>query len=153
MTANPDIFNLFLRIAIAGLLGLALGVEREFHHKAAGLRTNVLIGMGSALFTVTSTLLPGGDPARVAAQIVTGIGFLGAGAIIHRNGSVQGLTTATVIWMNAAVGMTAGAGHQWIACGVTALTIGVLVLTRPIEAWFDRRNPEPWPPDRTHPNP
>jgi putative Mg2+ transporter-C (MgtC) family protein len=146
VTINLGFPEIFLRIAVAALLGFVLGVEREFHHKAAGLRTNVLIGMGSAMFTIVSALMPGGDHARIAAQIVTGVGFLGAGAILHREGSVQGLTTASVIWMNAALGMTSGAGHPWIACGVTALVVGVLVLTRPVESWFDRRNKGPWPP-------
>jgi putative Mg2+ transporter-C (MgtC) family protein len=139
---NSPVFSaVFVRIAVAAALGLALGVEREFHRKAAGVRTNVLIAMGSALFTALSLLLPGptGDQSRVAAQIVTGVGFLGAGAIIHRNGGVQGLTTAAVIWMNAAVGMAAGAGHLMIATGVTAITIAVLILVRPVEGWLERR--------------
>lgn len=127
-------------MAVAAVLGFALGVEREFHHKPAGIRTNVLIGIGSAMFTVMSIIMPGGaDQTRIAAQIVTGVGFLGAGSILHRANRVEGLTTAAVIWMNAAVGMTSGAGHPGIACGATALAIGVLILVRPIESWFDKR--------------
>lgn len=138
---QPAVEEALVRIAVAGLLGFILGVEREFHHKAAGIRTNVLIAMGSALFTVLSIAIPGGggDQARIAAQIVTGVGFLGAGAILHREGAVQGLTTAAVIWMNAAVGMAAGVGKLVLAAGVTAIAVGVLTLIRPVEGWFDRR--------------
>lgn len=138
---TPTIQEVFIRIAVAAALGFALGVEREFHGKAAGIRTNILIAVGSALFTVVSLFIPGGngDQARVAAQIVTGVGFLGAGAILHKEGGVQGLTTAAVIWMNAAVGMAAGAGKLLIAAGVTGIAIGVLIAARPFETWFNRR--------------
>jgi putative Mg2+ transporter-C (MgtC) family protein len=128
------------RVAAAAVLGFALGLEREFHSKSAGLRTNILITIGSALFTVVSLLIASpGDRGRVAAQIVTGVGFLGAGAIMHKEGSVQGLTTAAVIWMNAAVGMAAAIGHIRTAAAVTALTIVILLALRPVEAWLAAR--------------
>src|SRR5258706_13392251 len=94
------------RLLLAAGLGAALGLEREYRQKPAGLRTNILIGLGAALFTILSTLM-GHDTDRVAAQIVTGIGFLGGGAILRRGSAVQGMTTAATIWVNAAIGMSA----------------------------------------------
>src|SRR5215468_12032217 len=96
------------RLLIAAGLSAAIGLEREYHQKPAGLRTNMLIGIGSALFTVLSlSFAQGGQGTsdRVAAQIATGIGFLGAGAILREEHSVHGLTTAATIWVNAAIGM------------------------------------------------
>jgi putative Mg2+ transporter-C (MgtC) family protein len=139
---TPTLFDAFVRIAVAAALGLTLGLEREFHHKAAGLRTNVLITIGAALFTLMSILLPGGpgDQARIAAQVVTGVGFLGAGAILHRSGDVLGLTTAAVIWTDAAVGMAAGAGYLRLAAGVTVIVLAVLLLALPLERFIERRS-------------
>src|ERR1044071_1722461 len=104
--------DIFLRLALAAGLGGAIGLEREFRHKPAGLRTNMLIALGSALFSVLSVEVgaAAGSPDRIAAQIVTGIGFLGAGAILRSGANVQGLTTAATIWVNAAIGMAAGLG-------------------------------------------
>jgi len=130
-----------LRLLLAAALGALLGVEREFRQKAAGLRTNMLIALGAALFTVVSQTLAGADGStdRVAAQIVTGIGFLGAGAILRGRSGVHGMTTAATIWVNAAIGMAAGAGQLAIAAAATAVTLIVLVVLPPIEAYFDRR--------------
>src|SRR5207253_1246753 len=109
-----------LRLFLAALLGSAVGLERELRDREAGLRTHLLVSLGSALFTVVSAygfhdfLVRGGtevrtDPTRIAAQIVTGIGFLGAGAIIRQGLSVRGLTTAATLWVVAAIGMAVGA--------------------------------------------
>src|SRR3982751_4148656 len=111
-----------LRLAIAAGLGGAVGFERELRDREAGIRTHLLVSLGSALFTIGSAygfheFLAGGgnivraDPSRIAAQIVTGIGFLGAGAIIREGLSVRGLTTAASLWIVAAIGMAAGAGY------------------------------------------
>ena len=140
----PSVSDLELiqRLLTAAVLSALLGLEREIKQKAAGLRTNILIGVGSALFTVMSYQLgePGtGDPARIAAQIVTGIGFLGAGAIIHRGGGVEGLTTAATIWVNAAVGVAAGGGEYHLAVIGTAITLMALLLLNPIERAIARR--------------
>jgi putative Mg2+ transporter-C (MgtC) family protein len=135
-------WELTQRLLLAALLGSILGVEREWRNKDAGLRTNILIAVGSALFTLMSIELPGpgtGDPGRVAAQIVTGIGFLGAGAIMQRNGGVQGLTTAATIWVNAAVGVAAGGGEYHLAIIATMVTVGVLLVLQPIEKYLDHR--------------
>ena len=133
--------DLTLRLLLAAGLGAAIGIEREIRHKPAGLRTNILIAVGAALFTTVSVQLAtaGGTPDRIAAQIVTGIGFLGAGAILHSGRSIHGMTTAATIWVNAAVGMAAGAGQFAMASVATAITLVVLAVLAPIEAHFERR--------------
>jgi putative Mg2+ transporter-C (MgtC) family protein len=133
--------DLMLRLLLAAGLGAAIGVERELHHKSAGLRTNILIAVGSALFTTISIQLAAtsGTPDRIAAQIVTGIGFLGAGAILRTGHSVYGMTTAATIWVNAAVGMAAGAGEYGMAAIATAITLVVLLVLGPLERHFERR--------------
>lgn len=116
-----------LRIALAVLAGAIIGVEREFRDKAAGFRTLIFISLGSALFTIVSTRLGGTNtPDRIAAGIVTGVGFLGAGVILRESGHVIGLTTAAIIWLTAAVGTAVGAGYYILAAGVEAITMLVL---------------------------
>ena len=119
-----------LRLLLATCLGAAIGLQRELSGKEAGLRTNILICLGAAIFTVLSTLaFPGGDPSRIAAGVVTGIGFIGAGVILHRTGgAVTGLTTAATIWAVAGIGVAAGAGKYIIAVVATALVLLVLFL-------------------------
>jgi len=134
--------ELIQRLLLAAVLGGVLGVEREVRQKAAGLRTNMLIAIGSALFTLMSYELAdaaGADPGRIAAQIVTGIGFLGAGAIIRRDGDIHGLTTAATIWVNAAVGVAAGGGEFHLALIATGVTLIVLLMLHPLESIIDRR--------------
>jgi putative Mg2+ transporter-C (MgtC) family protein len=127
----------FLRLTLACALGAVIGFEREIRDREAGIRTHLLVSLGSALFTIISAygfheFLAGGgsivraDPSRVAAQIVTGIGFLGAGAIIREGLSVRGLTTAATLWVVAAIGMACGAGYYWPAAGTTLLTLAAL---------------------------
>jgi putative Mg2+ transporter-C (MgtC) family protein len=134
-----------LRLAVAAGLGAAIGVEREVREREAGIRTHLLVSLGSCLFTIVSAygfheFLSSGvsvvraDPTRIAAQIVTGIGFLGAGAIIREGISVRGLTTAGSLWVVAAIGMSAGAGWYWPAVATTALTLFALWPLRAI-AW------------------
>jgi putative Mg2+ transporter-C (MgtC) family protein len=124
-----------LRLALAAALGGVIGVERELREREAGLRTHLLVALGSALFTIVSaygfhSFLSSGasvvraDPTRIAAQIVTGIGFLGAGAIIRQGLSVRGLTTAATLWVVAAIGLAAGAGYYSGAL----ITTGVVLL-------------------------
>jgi putative Mg2+ transporter-C (MgtC) family protein len=123
-----------LRLALAAAFGGAVGLEREFREREAGFRTHMLVSVGSALFTIASAygfrdfLLHGGsfvrtDPTRIAAQIVTGIGFLGAGAIIRQGLSIRGLTTAATLWVVAAIGLTTGAGYYSAAAITTLLVI------------------------------
>ena len=126
-----------VRLAVASGLGAAVGFERELRDREAGIRTHLLVSLGSALFTIVSAygfhsfLTHGGsvvraDPARIAAQIVVGIGFLGAGAIIREGLSVRGLTTAATLWVVAAIGLASGAGYYGPAVATTALTIFAL---------------------------
>jgi putative Mg2+ transporter-C (MgtC) family protein len=122
--------EMVLRLVLATVLGGIIGFQRERSGKEAGLRTHILICSGAALFTVVSIYgFSGSDPARIAAGVVTGIGFLGAGVILHRSGGeVVGLTTAATIWAVAAIGLAAGAGLYIISAVATALTLAVLFI-------------------------
>jgi putative Mg2+ transporter-C (MgtC) family protein len=127
--------EMVLRLLLATALGAIIGYQRERAGKSAGLRTHILICAGAALFTVASLYGFGAvaDPARVAAGIVAGIGFLGAGAIIRREeGVVAGLTTAATIWAVAAIGLAAGAGLYLVSAVTTAIVLIVLFLPHPI---------------------
>jgi putative Mg2+ transporter-C (MgtC) family protein len=131
----PDELEMALRLVLAAALGAIIGYQRERAGKPAGLRTHMLISIGSALFTVASVSGFTGtvDPTRIAAGIVTGIGFLGAGAILHREGGiVAGLTTAATIWVSAAIGLAAGAGLYLMSAVTTGLVLIVLFLPHPI---------------------
>lgn len=141
MTTPTSDLELIQRLILAAVLGAALGLERELRQKSAGLRTNILIAVGSALFTLMSIEMAegrGSDPTRIAAQIVTGIGFLGAGAIMRTGSGVQGLTTAATVWVNAALGVAAGGGEYHLALMGTAVTMAVLLVLVPIERVIDR---------------
>lgn len=121
--------EMILRLLVAAALGFIIGLQREWKEKPAGVRTLALISVGSALFAIISEMgFIGGDPSRIASGIVTGIGFLGAGAILHRQGGVEGLTTAAAIWATAGIGLAVGAGLYLIAIVVAAITVGVLFL-------------------------
>lgn len=132
--------DFILRLALAAGLGAALGLEREMRQKPAGLRTNMLIAVGSALFSLISVQLAaqGGTADRIAANIVTGVGFLGGGAILRSGREVLGMTTAATIWVNAAIGMAAGFGESTLAISATGITLMVLGVLPPIERYFDR---------------
>lgn len=122
--------DLALRLLLAALLGAAIGVEREYSRHPAGLRTLLLVSMGSSLFSSIGIVLvdPKTDPTRIAAQVVTGIGFLGAGAILRQGDSVKGLTTAASIWVVAAVGMACGFGLYVLALLATVVAVIALVV-------------------------
>src|SRR5574337_410560 len=132
-------FQVILRLLAATVAGAVIGFERELHDKPAGLRTNILICLGAALFTLLSDELVGAgvsDPTRIAAQVVTGVGFLGAGAIVQFKGNVLGLTTAATIWTVASVGMAFGGGQFFIGTVATVLTAGVLFGLSVLEKWI-----------------
>ena len=119
-----------LSVILATIFGALIGLEREFHGKAAGLRTNILICLGAAVFTIISRQMTTGTEdsvTRIAAQIVTGVGFLGAGAIIQDRGGVHGLTTAATIWLVASIGMACGAHLYQLALITTLIAIIVLI--------------------------
>lgn len=126
---------------MTAILAVAIGIEREFHGHPAGIKTLGLVGVGACLFAglgleafATTT-----DPTRIAAQVVTGVGFLGAGAILRTGNEVHGLTTAASIWVVAAIGMSVGFGYYVPAIFTTLLILAMLVLLRPIEARLFRR--------------
>lgn len=117
------------QVTLAGILGLLIGFDRERKHRDAGIRTMTLVAMGSCLFTTLSMYaFPGSDPARVAAQIIPGMGFIGAGAIIKEGRNIQGLTTAATMWVTAAMGMAVGTGNWFVAIGTTVAVWFVLVV-------------------------
>jgi putative Mg2+ transporter-C (MgtC) family protein len=129
--------EVLLRLALAAVLGGAIGAERELRDREAGFRTHLLVSVGAALFTLVSAYAWSDwafstreglvfDPTRIAAQIVSGIGFLGAGAIIRQGLSVRGLTTAATLWSVAAIGMAAGTGYYWAAVAATGLVLVTL---------------------------
>jgi len=130
---NPTI-EMVLRLLLAAALGAAIGYQRERAKKPAGLRTHILIALGSALFTVVSIFgfANGVDPSRVAAGVVAGVGFIGAGVIFRgmRGDMVVGLTTAASVWVAAAVGLAAGAGMYLVAVIVAAITVFVLLIPK-----------------------
>jgi putative Mg2+ transporter-C (MgtC) family protein len=130
----------FTRLITAAILGGAIGLERELKHRPAGLRTNLFICFGSALFTILSDRLAGPDVAdrtRIAAQIITGIGFIGAGTILHEKGSVSGLTSAASIFVVAGIGMAAGGGLYGTAVIAAVLVIVALIALGAIEERFN----------------
>lgn len=120
--------QMFLRLLIAVVLGALVGYERERAGKPAGVRTHGMVSLGAALFAVVSIHGFGGtsDPARVAAQIVTGIGFLGAGAILHQRSNVHGLTTAASLWVTAAIGLAVGVGMVLMSLATAVLVFLLL---------------------------
>ncbi|HYK81972.1 MAG TPA: MgtC/SapB family protein [Gemmatimonadales bacterium] len=134
--------ELFLQLCLATLFGGAIGLERELTGKPAGLRTNILICIGSALYTKLSITMASGnaDPTRVAAQIVTGVGFIGAGTILHARGAVVGLTSAATIWVVAAIGVALGAAFYWEAVGTTLLVLVVLQGLGRVERFVGRQS-------------
>ncbi|HEX2025231.1 MAG TPA: MgtC/SapB family protein [Actinomycetota bacterium] len=139
----PFEVELALRILGAALLGALVGIEREARDQPAGFRTHILVAVGSCLFTLISAYGFAGfldeeqvtfDPTRIAAQIVTGIGFLGAGAILRSGMSVRGLTTAASLWVVAAVGLAVGAGAYVLASTATGVTLLALFVLRPLRS-------------------
>ena len=136
------------RLIVAAILGAVVGLEREYHDHPAGMRTHLLVSLGACAFTILSIeafAAPGADPARIAAQIVTGIGFLGAGAILKDRGSIKGLTTAASLWAVAAVGMASGAAAWGVAIATTTIVVISLwplhEIERRIVARRDRERP------------
>jgi putative Mg2+ transporter-C (MgtC) family protein len=135
-------FELLGRLLLAAVLGGAIGAERELNDQAAGLRTHMLLTIGACLFTLISAYgFNGGigtDPSRIAAQIVTGIGFLGGGAIVRHGLTVKGLTTAASIWATASVGVAVGAGSYVLGVGGAALVVGTLFGLRRVSNLLQR---------------
>ncbi len=131
---QTDFLNQWMRLGAAALLGGLIGMERQLHGHWAGLRTHIGVAVGSAVYVLLATYLPG-DANRVVQGVATGIGFLGAGTILKLSEQleVKGLTTASSIWLTAAIGMAAGLGFYALAANTTILTFLVLAVLRPIE--------------------
>jgi putative Mg2+ transporter-C (MgtC) family protein len=127
--------------------GTVIGLERQLKHKAAGLRTNILICLGAAVFTIISERMAGGQDSitRIAAQIVTGVGFLGAGAVIQDRGGIHGLTTAATIWLMASIGMACGARFYGLAILSTILALVVLVGLGQVDKYLLSRHDDSTP--------
>ena len=126
------------KLLMAIFVGGLIGAEREYHDKAAGFRTLIFICVGSTLFTILSVKFGGGDPSRVAAQIVSGVGFLGAGAILRDGGKLVGLTTAATIWLAAALGMGIGVGEFAFVIEATVIILTVLLIFPRFQSLLDR---------------
>ncbi len=128
--------DIVIRITISAILGGLIGLERERHNQPAGLRTHTILAVGSGLAMCLSIeiamqfkeMVPNGDPARLAAQVISGIGFLGAGAIIRFGANIKGLTTATSLWTVAIIGLTVGAGHYFSAVYTTIVLLFILII-------------------------
>ncbi|WP_051701689.1 MgtC/SapB family protein [Mycetocola saprophilus] len=152
-TLTPEFFgivsgspvDLALRVGIGAFLGAAIGFERQWRARTAGVRTNALVSLGAALFVVMGAFSfngPDADPTRVAAQIVSGIGFLGAGVIMKQGATISGLNTAATLWASAAVGALAGGGLYLVALGGAVAIMLANTLLRPLGRALDRRRGE-----------
>jgi putative Mg2+ transporter-C (MgtC) family protein len=150
MPSEFPLTTIFLRLVLSLFLGFIIGFEREVMHKPAGLRTNMLVALGSCGFTMLTFELfhtfnagvptPLGDPIRIINGIMEGLGFLAAGSIIQSRGSVEGVTTAATIWVVGAVGLSCGVGNYYLAVGITVLAYIVLTVLRIVESRFLGKN-------------
>jgi putative Mg2+ transporter-C (MgtC) family protein len=137
--------NVLIKLGLAILLGGAIGLEREFGHKPAGLRTNILICLGSTMMMTLSTVMLAGpaagsaDSLRIAAGVITGMGFIGAGTVIRSSGHIHGLTTASTLWAVTGLGLVIGSGYYGIGIVYAAVVVGTLVLFRKIEQIIPRK--------------
>ncbi|PWN60180.1 MgtC/SapB family protein [Chryseobacterium viscerum] len=132
--------NELLLILISVILGLFIGAEREYRNKSAGLRTFILVCFGACLFTILSIKIGVANPDRLAANIITGIGFLGAGVIFKGDNKIEGITTATTIWATASIGMAVGSGYVYIAMLGTALVLIILSALTYLQSFIDNYN-------------
>ena len=130
------------RLLLAFVLGALAGVERQWHHKNAGLRTHTLVAVGAAAFTMVSSLGlgPTNNPMLIAAGVVTGIGFIGGGVIMHQGPTVQGINTAATLWTTASMGLAAGAGYYALTAVVFVAILVVQFPLQWVEHWIDRRS-------------
>ncbi len=138
----PFHYEDLIKLLLALVIGGCIGWEREYQGKSAGLRTMIVICMGSALFTIFSISLGAGGhtPDRIASNIITGIGFLGAGIIFREENKVTGMTTAATIWVTAALGMGVGGGYYLYSCLGAIMVLGVLLILVPLQQRIDRSN-------------
>lgn len=133
---HPDVY----RLLIALMIGAIIGAEREYRSKSAGLRTMIMVSLSSCLFTILSIRIGLDSHDRIAANILTGLGFLGAGVIFRDENRISGITTATTIWMTAALGMAAGAGYEWLSLFATLIVLVVLIFLIYVQEWIESLN-------------
>lgn len=134
--------ELVLRLAMSLVFGMIVGIERQWHHKTAGIKTNTLVSVGATAFALISQrgFGPTNNPAAVAAGVVTGIGFIGAGVIMRRGGSVQGITTAATLWAAGSMGLAIGAGYYKLAPALVVAILIIQVAFRPVATAIDKRS-------------
>ncbi len=134
--------ELVLRLAMSLIFGMIVGIERQWHHKNAGIKTNTLVSVGSTAFALISArgFGPTNNPAAVAAGVVTGIGFIGAGVIMRRGGSVQGINTAATLWAAGSMGLAIGAGYYRLAPALLVAILIIQVALRPVAAAINKRS-------------
>lgn len=142
--------EIIYQLLFAALLGAVIGIEREFLKKAAGLRTYVMVCLGCALFTITSYVgwekfvgTTSYDPSRIAAGILVGIGFIGAGTILKRENKIEGITTAASLWVTSAIGVAVGLKLYIVALFAALFTLFLLITLRPFEFWLNKKTKEP----------
>ena len=128
------------RLLIALIIGAVIGAEREYRSKSAGLRTMIMVSLSSCLFTILSIRIGIDSHDRIAANILTGLGFLGAGVIFRDENRISGITTATTIWMTAALGMAVGAGYEWLSVFATLVVLVVLIFLVYVQEWIEALN-------------
>ncbi len=137
----PSPQDIFIKLALSILVGAVIGAEREYRSKSAGFRTLTLICLGATLFTIFSQLIGSpGTPDRIASNVVVGIGFVGAGVIFKGDYRVNGITTAAMIWVTAALGMGIGAGYLWISVAACMMIMTILFIFMRLEGWIDKVN-------------
>lgn len=139
---EPELFEIILRLAMSTLFGMLVGIERQWHHKNAGIKTNTLVSVGATAFALISLrgFGPTNNPAAVAAGIVTGIGFIGAGVIMRRGGSVQGINTAATLWAAGSMGLAIGQGYYTLAPALLVTILTIQVALRPVVRAINKRS-------------
>src|SRR2546423_7709110 len=140
--SEPEILDIIVRLAMSTLFGMLVGIERQWHHKNAGIKTNTLVSVGATAFGLISLLGfgPTNNPAAVAAGVVTGIGFIGAGVIMRRGGSIQGINTAATLWAAGSMGLSLGQGYYELGVALLVTILLIQIAVHPIAIAINRRS-------------
>jgi putative Mg2+ transporter-C (MgtC) family protein len=140
---NVTAQEIVLRLVLAAVFGALIGMERQWHHKNAGVKTHTLVALGAVGFSIVSVLGlgPNSAPTQLAVGVLTGIGFIGGGVIMRRGGSVQGITTAATLWATASLGLALGPGYYFLSLVLFLGILAVQLLLRGLDAWIDKRSP------------
>jgi uncharacterized membrane protein YhiD involved in acid resistance len=142
MITEPEIFEIIARLAMSMVFGMLVGIERQWHHKNAGIKTNTLVSVGATAYALISLrgFGPTNNPAAVAAGVVTGIGFIGAGVIMRRGGSIQGINTAATLWAAGSMGLAIGAGYYTLAPALLVTILIIQLAFRPVAMAINKRS-------------